>query len=76
MQMQKKAFLMDQASSIIQTTTTPKYKDLGCLTIVIVIKGTCIEHVLLDFGASVNLLPYFVYEQMDLGELKPTNVTI
>ncbi|KAL6333167.1 hypothetical protein AAG906_028350 [Vitis piasezkii] len=27
-------------------------------------------------GASVNLLPYFVYKQLGLGELKPTTITL
>jgi hypothetical protein len=32
--------------------------------------------VLLDLGASVNLLPYPVYVQLGLGELKPTSMTL
>ncbi|KAL6348217.1 hypothetical protein AAG906_003083 [Vitis piasezkii] len=31
---------------------------------------------LLDLGASVNLLPYSVYKQLRLGELKPTSITL
>jgi len=31
---------------------------------------------LLDLGASVNLLPYFVYKQLGLGELQPTNLIL
>ncbi|KAL6335139.1 hypothetical protein AAG906_027199 [Vitis piasezkii] len=31
---------------------------------------------LLDLGASVNLLPYSVYKQLGLGELKPTSMTL
>ncbi|XP_058217377.1 uncharacterized protein LOC131328450 [Rhododendron vialii] len=31
---------------------------------------------LLDLGATVNLIPYSVYEQLGLGELKPTLVTL
>ena len=68
--------MMEQDSSIIQTKTVPKYKDLGCPTILIVIKGTKIEHALLDLGVSVNLLPYFVYKKLGLGELKSTPVTL
>jgi hypothetical protein len=30
----------------------------------------------LDLGASVNLLPYLVYVQLGLGELKPTSTTL
>jgi hypothetical protein len=35
-----------------------------------------IERDLLDLGASVNFLPYSVYLQLGLGELKPTSMTI
>jgi hypothetical protein len=35
-----------------------------------------INRALLDLGASVNLLPYSVYLQLGLGELKPTTVTL
>ena len=35
-----------------------------------------IEKALLDLGASVNLLPYLVYEQLGLGELKPTSIIL
>jgi hypothetical protein len=35
-----------------------------------------IERTLLDLGASVNLLPYSVYVQLGLGELKPTSMTL
>ena len=34
------------------------------------------ERALLDLGASVNLLPYSVYEQLGLEELKPTSITL
>ena len=34
------------------------------------------EKALLDLGASVNLLPYFVYKELGLGELKPTSITL
>ena len=38
--------------------------------------ATCIEHAMLDLGASFNLLPYSISQQLGLGELKPTNVTL
>ena len=40
------------------------------------IRGTCVEKALLDLGASVNLLPYSVYKQLGLGQLKPTSITL
>ncbi|XP_058223011.1 uncharacterized protein LOC131332732 [Rhododendron vialii] len=72
---QKKVFLTEQVSSIIQTDIALKYKDLGCPTISIVIGGKRIK-ALLDLGASVNLLPYSIYEQLGLREMKPTKVTL
>ena len=31
---------------------------------------------MLDLGASVNLLPYLIYKQLGLGELKATTITL
>ena len=73
---EKKAFLTEQVSAIIQSKTLVKYKDPGSPTISVNIGGTCIDKTLLDLGASVNLLPYSVYKQLGLGELKPTNITL
>ena len=72
----KNVFLTEQVSSIIQCKTLVKYKDLGYPTISVNIGGTCVEKALLDLGASVNLLPYSVYKQLGLGELKPTTITL
>ena len=71
-----KAFIMEQVSSIIQSKTTPKYKDPGGPTILIVIGATTIKHTLLDLRVSVNLLSYSVYKQLGLRELKPKSVTL
>ena len=73
---EKRAFLIEQVSAIIQSKTPVKYKDLGSPTIAVNIGATCIDKALLDLGASVNLLPYSVYKQLGLGELKPTNITL
>ena len=72
----KKAFLTEQFSAIIQCKTPVKYKDLGFPTISINIGGTYVEKALLDLGASVNLLPYSMYKQLGLGELKPNSITL
>ncbi|WKA08898.1 hypothetical protein VitviT2T_026582 [Vitis vinifera] len=40
------------------------------------IGGKVVEKALLDLGASVNLLPYSVYKQLGLGELKLTSITL
>ena len=55
---------------------TLKYKDLGCPTISVNIRGACVEKAFLNLGASVNLLPYSIYKQLGLGELKPTTIAL
>lgn len=72
----KKIFLAEQASSIINTNTPPKFKDPGCPTIATTIRDCKVEKALLNLGASVNLLPYSIYQQLGLGELKPTQITL
>ncbi|XP_075655087.1 uncharacterized protein LOC142625288 [Castanea sativa] len=72
----KKAFLTEQVSSIIQNKYPVKCKDQGCPIISCKIGDHLIERALLDLGASVNLMPYSVYLQLGLGELKPTTMTL
>lgn len=72
----KKAFLTEQVSSIIQNKYPVKCKDPGPPTISCRIGDCLIERALLDLGASVNVMPYSVYLQLGLGELKPTTMTL
>ena len=72
----KKAFLTKQVSAIIKNKAMVMYKDPGCLTISIQIGDSFVERALLDLGASVNLLPYSIYKQLGLGELKATTITL
>ena len=73
---EKKAFLTEHVSALIQSKYPVKYKDPGSPTIPVNIGGNCIEKALLDLGASVNLMPYSVYKQLGLGELEPTTITL
>ena len=63
-------------SVIIECKNPIKYKYPRCPTISVNIRGTCVEKALLDLGASVNLLPFSMYKQLGLGELKPTTITL
>ena len=73
---EKKAFLTEYVSALIQSKYPVKYKDPGSPTIPVNIGGNCINKALLDLGASVNLMPCSVYMQLGLGELKPTPITL
>ena len=70
------AFMSKKSTSLIRNKFPPKYKDLGSPTISIVVGNSKLERALVDLGASVNLLPYFVYVELGLGELEPTNITL
>ena len=72
----KKGFLTKQVSSILQCKIPVKYKDPGCPTIACMIGDNQVERAMLDLGASVNILPYFFYVQLGLGDLKPISVTL
>ena len=62
--MNKKAFLTEQVSAIIECKTPVKYKNPGCPTTFVNIGGTCVEKALQDFGASVNLLPFSIISNL------------
>ena len=68
--------MTEQISANLECKLPHKYKDPGCSTITCMIGFSQIKRALLDLGASVNLLPYSVYLQLGLGELKPTSMTL
>jgi len=72
----RKPFLAEQVSTILQNNNALKYKDPGCPIISCFIGEHKIKRALLDLGVSVNLLPYSVFQSLNLGELKPTSVTL
>jgi hypothetical protein len=73
---EKESLLAEQVSVILQNDNTLKYKNPGCPTISCFIGEHKIDRALLNLGASVNLLPYSVFQSLNLGELKPTSVTL
>ena len=72
----KKVFLATNISELLSGPIPVKYKDHGCPTIAYTIGQAKISRALLDLGESINLLPFFVYQQLGLGELSSTRVTI
>ena len=76
LKVRKSHFMTEQVCTILSTNNKLKYKDLVCPTISCIIGDHKIEHALLDLGASVNLLPYSVYLQLNLSELKSISTTL
>ena len=72
----KVVHVSENVSAMLQRKLPPKCKDPGSFTIPCVIGNTRFEHAMLDLGASINVMPYFVYASMNLGELKNDGVII
>ncbi|XP_004514334.1 uncharacterized protein [Cicer arietinum] len=67
---------MAKCSAIIQNKLPPKLKDPGIFSIPCVIGDISFEHALCDLGASVSLIPLSVCKKLDVGESKPTNISL
>ena len=65
----KKVFIAINISELLSGLIPVKYKNPGCLTIACTIGQAEINHAFLDLGASINLLPFSVYQQFGLGDL-------
>ncbi|XP_058774549.1 uncharacterized protein LOC131648836 [Vicia villosa] len=68
--------LTAECSAIIQNNMPPKLKDPGSFSIPCVIGKTIIDKALCDLGASVSLMPLSICEKLNLGELRPTRMSL
>ncbi|XVF16917.1 hypothetical protein REPUB_Repub10bG0072200 [Reevesia pubescens] len=59
---------------ILQRKLPQKCKDLGTFTIPCKIGDTRFEKAILDLGASINVMPYSIYDTLNLGPLKQTSI--
>ncbi|XP_021815369.1 uncharacterized protein LOC110757930 [Prunus avium] len=68
--------LSEEVSAVLQRKLPQKLKDPGSFSIPCIVGDFKIPKALLDLGASINLMPYHVYEKLNLGELQATSVSI
>ena len=61
---------------MIQRKLPPKLKDPGSFTVPCAFGDTVFEKALCDLGASINLMPLSIYKRLELGEVKPTTITL
>ncbi|XP_074288251.1 uncharacterized protein LOC141613417 [Silene latifolia] len=66
----------EECSALLQSKSPPKLKDPGSFSIPCTIGTLVIDKALCDLGASVSVMPYSVYEKLNMGHLKVTNVTL
>ncbi|XP_075515828.1 uncharacterized protein LOC142550635 [Primulina tabacum] len=68
---------LTEECSVIQEKKLPqKLKDPGSFTIPCFIDGSKCSKALCDLGAIINLMPFYIYRELELGEVKPTTITL
>ncbi|XP_073120636.1 uncharacterized protein [Henckelia pumila] len=68
--------LTEERSAILQKKLPQKLKDPGSFTIPCIIGGATVNRALCDLGASINLMPLSIFWSLELGEVKPTTITL
>ncbi|KAL7606095.1 hypothetical protein Lser_V15G14921 [Lactuca serriola] len=63
-------------STVIQKKLPPKCKDPGIFVIPCTIGDLHVESAMLDLGASINVMPYSVFQSLNVGPLEETGVII
>lgn len=64
------------SSVVIQSIVIHKLKDPGSFSIPCYIGTMDFEKALCDLGASVSLMPLSMCKKLDMGDMKPTNVSL
>ncbi|KAJ9183983.1 hypothetical protein P3X46_007774 [Hevea brasiliensis] len=68
--------LTEECSAILQRKLPPKLKDPGSFSIPCHIGESCSTKALCDLGASVSLMPLSIYKKLNMGDLKPTHISL
>ncbi|BFG24973.1 hypothetical protein CerSpe_112470 [Prunus speciosa] len=72
----EKVMLSEECSAVLLKKLPQKLKDPRSFTISCIIGNLHFEKALIDLGASINLMPYYVFQQLGIGEIKPTSVSL
>ncbi|KAL0462103.1 UNVERIFIED_CONTAM: hypothetical protein Slati_0097900 [Sesamum latifolium] len=68
--------LNEECLAILQNKLPPKLKDPGSFSIPCTIGNIDFDKVLCDLGASVNLMPYSIFEKLEMHEITPSIITL
>ncbi|XP_010541792.1 PREDICTED: uncharacterized protein LOC104815174 [Tarenaya hassleriana] len=68
--------LSPKCSDILKHELPPKMTDPGSFSIPCKLGNVTIDRALCDLGTSVSLLPLSIYKKLNVGELKPTRMTL
>ena len=68
--------LTQECNVIIQNKLSPKLWGLGSFFIPCSARDMTISRALCDLRASVSLKPYSIYKKIQVGDLKPTTISL
>ncbi|XP_021685049.2 uncharacterized protein LOC110668204 [Hevea brasiliensis] len=68
--------LTEECNAILQNKLPPKLEDPGSFSIPCLISNMNINKALYDLGASMSLMPLSICQKLDVGELKPTTISL
>src|SRR4051812_13075589 len=68
--------LTEESSALLNNKLPPKLRDPGNFSIPCTIGNIKFNNALCDLGASVNILPYSLFKKLNIGEVKPTQMTL
>ena len=74
--MDETVMMIEECSAIIQRKVPIKVKDLGSFVLPVEFEGTEEVRALIDLGASVNLMPLYLFKRLGVGEVKPNMMTL
>ena len=72
----EKVSVGENVSTVFQKKLPPKYKDPGVFSILCKIGNLSSDGAMIDLGAFINMIPRFIYDKLNLGELKKTDLII
>src|SRR3954466_6011710 len=68
--------LTEDSSALLRKHLPPKLNDAGCFSIPVLIGETFCNNALCDLGASVNIMPYSLFQKLEIGEVRPTMISL
>ena len=66
----------EECSAVLQNKSPPKLKDPGSFSIPCHLGALFIDKALCDLGASVSVMPLSIFQKLNMGELKCTQMTL
>ncbi|XP_021690262.2 uncharacterized protein LOC110671941 [Hevea brasiliensis] len=68
--------LIEECSAILQNKLLPKLKDLESFSIPCLIGNMNIDKASCDLEVDVSLMPLSIYQKLNVGELRPTTISL